>query len=81
MALADAIPEGGKRLRLGKGGSPLGHGLYALCEEVMGESVAWHLLFLIFKRAVDSVSDKVATVAWRFVRSIDTLFPFVPEGY
>ena len=45
----------------------------------MGESVAWHLLFLIFKREVDRVSDKVAPVAWRFVRSITTLFPFTPE--
>ena len=47
----------------------------------MGESVAWHLLFLIFKRAVDRVSDKVASAVSRFVRSIDTWFPFTPEGY
>ena len=81
MALADAIPEDGKPHRLGERGSPLGRALYAVGEEAMGESVAWHLLFLTFKRAVDRVSDKVASMAPRFVRSIDIWFPFTPEGY
>ena len=58
-----SIPEGGKSLRLGERGSPLGRALYAVGEEAMGESVAWHLLFLIFNRAVDRVSDKVASAA------------------
>ena len=41
--LANAVPERGEPLRMGKGGLPLGRGLYTVGEEVMGEQLAGHV--------------------------------------